>query len=397
MSVKQKLSDLTQLVRKERKVQVIVLGCALVVLFLIFHEPKKRRRGPEIPHLNAQQSGEQLGASSTHELYNDLQQVVVQRLDTMQETQEQFRGELEKTNKRIEENEIRTAEIFETLIKRVESQRTALPDYSQSTGNGDVPIGDTPLFPEEQILAADSLETFGEVSNAGVVSPPSLPESDSRSAYIAPTDFVRVRLLAGVNAPTDGSPYPVLMELIGDVQSPDGASLPLGNARILAAAQGSLIDSRALFRLTSLTLRMPDGEVQNLPIDGYMVGEDGILGLPGIPIDPLGKVLASTATTGAMAGLGRAIATGQTTTITNGNGGITTALTGDVATFAAGQALAQPANLWSQIIRERMEAAVPVIQVYSGREATAIFTKGTAIPRLYELMTTEDDIFSQSD
>lgn len=397
MSLKQKLSDLTQLVRKERKVQVMALGMVFVVLFLVFHEPKKRQRGPAITHLNAPQSAEQLGASSTHELYNDLQQVVVQRLDTLQETQEQFQGELEKTNKRIEENEIRTAEIFETLIKRVESQRAALPDYSQPSGNGDIPVGDTPLFPEEQILAADSLETFGEISNAGVVSPPSLPDSDPRSAYIAPTDFVRVRLLAGVNAPTDGSPYPVLMELIGDVQSPDGASLPLGNARILAAAQGSLIDSRALFRLTSLTLRMPDGEVQNLPIDGYMVGEDGILGLPGIPIDPLGKVLASTATTGAMAGLGQGIATAQTTSVLNGNGGTTTAFTGDLALFAAGQAIAQPANLWSDIIRERMEAAVPVIQVYSGREATAIFTQGAAIPRLYELMTTEDDIFAETD
>lgn len=397
MSLKQKLSDLTQLLQKERKVQVIGLGIILVALFLIFHEPKKRQRGPVITHLDAPQSAEQLGASNTHELYNDLQEVVIQRLDNLQESQEQFQGELAKTNKRIEENEIRTAEIFETLIKRVESQRAALPDYSQSTGNGDVPIGDTPLFPEEQILAADSLETFGEVADTGVVSPPVLAEADPRSAYIAPTDFVRVRLLAGVNAPTDGSPYPVLMELIGDVQSPDGASLPLGNARILAAAQGSLIDSRALFRLTSLTLRMPDGEVLNLSIDGYMVGEDGILGLPGVPIDPLGKVLASTATTGVMAGMGQAMATGQITNITNGNGGVTSAFTGDMATFALGQGLAQPANLWSDIIRERMEAAVPVIQVYSGREATAIFTQGTAIPRLYEFMTTEDDIFAQTD
>ncbi|MGA1191935.1 MAG: TraB/VirB10 family protein, partial [Bdellovibrionota bacterium] len=359
MSLKQKLSDGIQLLQKERKVQVIALGIVLAALFLIFHEPKKPRKGPVITHLNAPQSADQLGASSTHELYNDLQQVVIQRLDNLQESQEQVRGDLEKTNKRIEENEIRTAEIFETLIKRVESQRTSIPDYSQPNSNGDLPIGDTPLFPEEQILAADSLETFGEVSNSGAVSPPSITETDFRSAYIAPTDFVRVRLLAGVNAPTDGSPYPVLMELIGDVQSPDGASLALGNARVLAAAQGSLIDSRALFRLTSLTLRMPDGEVQNLPIDGYMVGEDGILGLPGIPIDPLGKVLASTATTGAVAGMGQAMASAQVTNVTNGNGGVTSAFTGDMTTFAIGQGLAHPANLWSDIIRERMQDAVP--------------------------------------
>ncbi|NBW40041.1 hypothetical protein EBR25_03450 [bacterium] len=390
MSIKQKASDLVQLLKKERKAQVAAVLVGLAAIFMITYEPKKPRPKPNLHRATTQQSSETLGMASANELYDDLQKVVVQRLDVLQESQEQFKTALDNTNKRIEENEIRTAEIFETLIKRVESQRAALPEYSQSSATDGKPISDTPLFPEEDILAADSLETFGEVSDGGVVAPPILEDLDPRSAYIAPTDFVRVRLLAGVNAPTTGAPYPVLMELIGDVQSPDGASLPLGNARILAAAQGSLIDSRALFRLTSLTLRMPDGEVQNLPIDGYMVGEDGILGLPGVPIDPLGKVLASTATTGAVAGLGQATSQAQVTTNNNGQSYIT----GDASLFALGQGASQSANVWSQMVRERMQAAIPVVQVYSGREATAIFTEGTVIPRLYDLISVEDDIFS---
>jgi hypothetical protein len=395
MSMQQKAKDAVQLIKKDRKAQVFVVLIICGVLFLTMHEPKQRRRGPGFAV--REQSADTLGAATANEVYNDLQQVVVRRLDEQKESMNQIRESLDDTNKRIEENEIRTAEIFETLIKRVESQRQEIPAYGNGAPVDGVPLGDAPVFPEEEVLGGDSLESFGEIADEGVVAPPQFNEADSRSAYIAPTDHVRVKLLAGVNAPTDGTPYPVLLQLVGDVQSPDGASLPLGDARILAAAQGSLVDSRALFRLTTLTMRLPNGEVMNLDIDGYMVGEDGILGLPGVPIDPLGKALGASALSGFVQGAGNAISNSQVTTIT-GDGGISQAVTGDGLEFAAGQGLAQPANMWANIIRQRVEEAVPVIQVYSGREATAVFTRGTVVPKLYDMLNaSEEDVFSGLD
>lgn len=396
MSAKQKLSDLIELLKKERKAQVIAGGLALGVLFMMVYEPKPKRRVQPAYQVR-EQSPDTIGAATANQVYNDLQEVVVKRLDEQRDIMNQFQSSLTDTNKRIEENEIRTAEIFETLIKRVESQQPALPSSAAGVPAGE-PIGDTPAFPPQDEFYGDSLESFGEVADEGVVAPPPIAPVDTRSAYIAPTDFVRVKLLAGVNAPTDGSPYPVLLELIGDVQSPDGGSLPLGGARILAAAQGSLVDSRALFRLTTLTTRLPNGESVDISIDGYMVGEDGILGLPGVPIDPLGKILGATAVTGFIQGAGNALSQSQTTNFVTPDGGLQSAVTGDALQFAAGQGLAQPANIWTSIIRERVQSQVPVIQVYSGREATAVFTRGTVIPRLYEqLQEGETDIFADID
>ncbi|MCI5066189.1 TraB/VirB10 family protein [bacterium] len=397
MSIQQKASDMYQLVQRDRKAQVIAGCVVLAVLFLVFYQPKQRRRTAQPAFTVREQPADKIGAASAQEVYSDLQEVIVSRLDQQKEIMGQLQENQKNTEERIEENEMRTAEIFETLIKRIESQRPALPDYAADgvTGN---PVSDSPAFPDEDPFSGDTLESFGEVADVGVVAPPELAEEDARIAYIAPTDFVRVKLLAGVNAPTDGTPYPVLLELVGDVQSPDGGNLPLGGARMLAAAQGSLVDSRALFRLTTLTMRLPNGELLDVSVDGWIVGEDGIRGMKGIPIDPLGKILGAGAINGFVQGAGNALSTGQVTTTVGNNGAISSALTGDALQFAAGRGISESARMWSDVIRQRVQQTVPAIQVYSGREATAIFSRGAEIPRLFEMLNTdEEDVFSGLD
>ncbi|MCB0328495.1 MAG: TraB/VirB10 family protein [Bdellovibrionales bacterium] len=395
MSMQQKIKDAIQLLQKDRKAQVVAAGIVCSILFVMFHEEPKRRRGPQPAFVVREQPADAIGATTAQEVYNDLQKVVVEELDKQREQMSQITHSIDETNKRIEENEIRTAEIFETIIKRVEQQRQAIPDYQTTQGTGD-PLEATAEFPNEAVFDGDSLESFGEVSlgDEGTVAPPPIVAENPQNAVISPTDFIRVRFLAGVNAPTDGNPYPALLEVIGDVQSADGASLPLGSAKMLAAAQGQLVDSRVLLRLTQLTLRLPDGEMVTYPVDGYMVGEDGILGLPGVTIDPLGKVLGATAVTGFVQGAGSALSAAQTTTTTNTDGSSNSTLTGDALKFALGQGLSQPASLWTSIIRERVDAAVPVVQVYAGREATAVFTQRLVIPRLFEMIDGgEEDIY----
>ena len=82
---------------------------------------------------------------------------------------------------------------------------------------------------------------------------------------------------------------------------PDGNAVPLGEARIIAAAQGSLTDSRVLFRLTRLSIRLPSGKRKEFPIDGWIVGEDGIRGLEGVLIDPIGKAIVGAGMAGGLA------------------------------------------------------------------------------------------------
>jgi hypothetical protein len=207
-----------------------------------------------------------------------------------------------------------------------------------------------------------------------------------------PGDSVRVKLLAGVNAPTDGTPYPVVLKLIGDVIGPDGNSVPLGEARVIAAAQGSLTDSRVLFRLTRLSIRLPNGRRKEFGIDGWVVGEDGIRGMEGVLIDPIGKAIAGAGMAGGLAGLGQGLAAANTVNRFGvGNTPDTSFVQdGKMGEYAAGMALSSAAKEWNSIIRERLAQLVPVVQVLSNREATAVFSQSLTVPDLLEQLDEED-------
>jgi conjugal transfer pilus assembly protein TraB len=200
-----------------------------------------------------------------------------------------------------------------------------------------------------------------------------------------PGDSVRIKMLAGVNAPTDGTPYPVVLKLIGDVTGPDGNSVPLGEARLIAAAQGSLTDSRVLLRLTRLSIRLPNGRRKEFAVDGWVVGEDGIRGMEGVLIDPIGKAIAGAGMAGGLAGLGNGIAMASRDTLTYSSGAQNSTIdTSKLPQYAGGIAMASAATEWQQIIKDRVSQLVPVVQVLSGREATAVFSQSLAIPDLLE-------------
>jgi hypothetical protein len=188
---------------------------------------------------------------------------------------------------------------------------------------------------------------------------------------------VPVLLLTGVNAPTDGTPYPVVFQLGGDITGPDGSSLNLGEGRIIAAAQGSESDSRALFRLTQLSLRHPSGRRSVIEVDGWIVGEDGVRGMQGKLEDKLGRLIMATAVISGVAAVGQRLQRntqvfGQGFNNGQNNPGFTLQST-DVE-FAAASAVTDASNRLGQVLLRRYESLVPVVEVLSGREAVAIFS-----------------------
>jgi hypothetical protein len=297
-----------------------------------------------------------------------------------------LRDDVDSQKKAMKEFEETTAEIFKKLLERMaELQNSAGSVQPAATGPrniGDVTAPDLIGAPPEE------LEGLGVVEE--VAAPPA-PPIKPKLAALMPGDSVRVKLLAGVNAPTDGTPYPVVLKLISNVMGPDGNAVPLGEARIIAAAQGSLTDSRVLFRLTRLSIRLPSGKRKEFPIDGWIVGEDGIRGLEGILIDPIGKAIVGAGMAGGLAGLGQGIAAANVQNRVYPNGGqVTTVDQGDVGKYAAGVALSSTATEWQAIIKDRLSQLVPVVQVLSGREATAVFSQSIAIPELLEQLDEED-------
>lgn len=379
MKQKFKMSDLPLLIKKDRRFQ---FGLGLLVLVILWPliDPSRTTQHQGLPRLQNSEAGVNLTAKD--EAYGDIVTAFKSDLDNVSQRVKTIETSVDEQGQNLKEFENRTAEIFKKVLERV----SEIDASGRGTGTnaGPVDLNDTVA---QTGLESDALVPFG--NDQTEVAPPE-PPAPAKIAVIGAGDSVRLKLLTGVNAPTDGTPYPVVFKLASDVYGPDGSILPLGEARLIAAAQGSLTDSRALFRLTSLNLRLPDGRRKIIGVDGWVVGEDGIRGMSGILIDPIGKAIGGAGMTGALAGLGEAISASNTTS-TVGYGGSTTIVDGNVGQFAAGKGLSGAAKTWSNIIQDRLDQLVPVVQVLSDREATAVFAKSVTIPDLIDALDDQDN------
>ncbi|NMC63322.1 MAG: hypothetical protein GYA55_09165 [SAR324 cluster bacterium] len=385
--MKQKIQDFLLRLQSEKKMQFIV-GAVVIGLALMFLFPSEQKRVKR-PIATKEVKTAKL---TDNESYNDLLTRLAPDIQKQENKINQIEDKLSGLDKKIDENSDRVAEIFKKLMEKMQQSQQQqgiaqsgtevsapppidVPDMGTSMGGGMQQISEMESFVNEQQDIAPPVKTGPEAS-----------------AFIGAGDSVRVKLLAGVNAPTDGTPYPVVLKLCGDVYGPDGSALPLGEARLIAAAQGSITDSRALFRLTSLNLRLPDGRRIVKRVDGWVVGEDGIRGMQGVLIDPLGKAIGGAMMAGAVQGFGSAL---EMNNVSIQDGGIfgteTWNVTGNPWEFALGRSIKEGANEWSDIIKDRVKNMVPVVQVLSGREATAVFAKSVSIKGLYEVLTQGDE------
>ena len=394
----QKLKDLQLAISGSRKAKFFIVAGALMVLFLIF-----KKDGPQIGRFTRQKPPVVIatGKVAQGEAAGDLMTTVTQELQKLKVDNDNAKRDLADNKEQLKQYEERTAEILKKMLERMAENQTApaasvnvgatdpgSADYASNTapnyGNG------SGMQNAGGGLAQDdsTLESFG-LAEPEVAPPP--PPAVKKIAFIGTGDSVRVKLLAGVNAPTDGTPYPVVFKLVSDIYGPDGSVLPLGEARLVAAAQGSLTDSRALFRLTSLNIRLPNGERKVFNVDGWIVGEDGIRGMQGALIDPIGKAIGGAAFAGALQGIGQGLSSANTSTTNSGFGLASTVVDGDLGEYAAGKGLTSAAKEWSSIIKDRLSELVPVVQVLSNREGTAVFAKNLAVEGLYEAMEADED------
>ena len=111
--------------------------------------------------------------------------------------------------------------------------------------------------------------------------------------------------------------------------------------------------------------------------------------MSGVLIDPIGKAIGGAAMAGGLAGLGQAVAAANQQNYIYGNGTSSISVD-DAGKYAGGVALSSAAEQWQLLIRDRVSQLVPVVQVLSNREATAVFSQSLAIPDLLETLDDEN-------
>lgn len=375
----QKLEDLKTLIKSDKRIMGAGAFIIVVLLFLMLSSDQKQRpvRPPKAPATVSKQG------MSSEEQFTDLIIAFKNDIETQKRQSAELTAQIQRAEKDADTFRQKTAGIFETLTDKFEQVQRDLDQLASAVNRGGADVGIQPLPPvegEDQLVS----EWFDESDGVGrPVEPKPL-----RVSVIAPGDSVPVELLTGVNAPTDGTPYPVVFKLAGSITGPDGSSLDLGEGRLIAAAQGSESDSRALFRLTQLSLRHPTGRRSVVEIDGWVIGEDGIRGMQGRLEDKLGRLILATAVISGVAAMGQQLQRNTRVFMNNRFDQPGFTVQGQDVEFAAASALTDASNRLGQVLLRRYEALVPVVEVLSGREAVAIFSRPAEIAILDEEMVT---------
>jgi conjugal transfer pilus assembly protein TraB len=202
--------------------------------------------------------------------------------------------------------------------------------------------------------------------------------------YLPSGSFVRAVLLAGLNAPTGGqaqsNPHPVLLRLVDHAQLPNQFRLKAKDCLIVGSGYGDLSSERAYIRTESLSCVSASGEALDLPIKGYVAGEDGKAGVMGRLITKQGQVLANALIAGIGSGLGQAFQQSASTTSTSPLGSTSTVKSGEEFKAGIASGVGKAMDRLAQYYISLAEKLYPVVEVDAGRLVDVVITKGAMLP-----------------
>jgi conjugal transfer pilus assembly protein TraB len=204
------------------------------------------------------------------------------------------------------------------------------------------------------------------------------------STYLPSGSFVRAVLLAGLNAPTGGqaqsNPHPVLLRLVDHAQLPNQFRLKAKDCLIVGSGYGDLSSERAYIRTESLSCVSPSGEALDLPIKGYVAGEDGKAGVMGRLITKQGQVLANALIAGIGSGLGQAFQQSASTTSISPLGSTSSVKQGEEFKAGISSGVGKAMDRLAQYYIALAEKLYPVVEVDAGRMVEVVITKGAMLP-----------------
>ncbi|WP_291984663.1 TraB/VirB10 family protein [Candidatus Accumulibacter sp. ACC007] len=254
-----------------------------------------------------------------------------------------------------------------------------LPPLPTNPGAGMNPDGQLAL-PRPPGIA-----TF-EVSDAKVSAPAvggqGADQKDARS-YVPSGSFFRAVLLGGLDAPTGGqaqsNPHPVLMRVQDNAFLPNRYRFKIKECFALGASYGDISAERAYIRLESLSCVRHDGKAIDVPVKGYVVGEDGKAGMRGRLVSKQGQVLANALLAGIGAGIGQAFQQSSMTVSTSPLGSIGSVDPGKQVQAGLGTGVGKALDRLSQYYITLAEKMFPIIEIDAGRTVEVVFTKGFSL------------------
>jgi len=152
---------------------------------------------------------------------------------------------------------------------------------------------------------------------------------------------------------------------------------------VVAAGVGRLDDERVHLRTERLSCVNQTGQIIDIPLEGYITGEDGKVGLRGTVVERTGALLARSALAGLASGLSSALAPQWRRSVQTGDnaGGVEFVAPdmGEVLEVGAYAGAAEAMERIADFYLSRAEEIFPIIELDAMRQLTIHLTKGATL------------------
>lgn len=224
------------------------------------------------------------------------------------------------------------------------------------------------------------------------------PSRDSRR-YIPSGAFTRAILLGGLDAPTGGqsqrNPQPVLLRLVDNAVLPNHFRSRIKECFVIGAGYGDMSSERAYIRTESLSCVTRDGTAIDVPIKGYVAGEDGKAGMRGRLVSKQGQLLANALLAGVASGIGHTFQQGATTLSVSPLGATTAVDPGKQFQAGFGTGVGRALDRLAQYYISLAEKVFPVIEVDAGRTVDVVITQGISLQGSLDAASQDREEFPQ--
>lgn len=267
------------------------------------------------------------------------------------------------------------------------------------TGNPTTPTAALPAAPSGiiSITLADPQPAGKSASAAD----PSTPTDARRNVrrYLPSGAFTRAVLLGGLDAPTGGqaqrNPQPVLMRLMDNAVLPNLVRSRVKECFVVGAGYGDVSSERAYIRTESLSCVARDGSTIDVPIKGYVAGEDGKAGMRGRLVSKQGQILANALLAGVASGIGQAFTQSSTTMSISPLGSTSTVEPGRQLEAGMSSGVGKALDRLAQYYITLAEKVFPVIEIDAGRSVDVVLTQGIALDAPLDPATPELQTYPQ--
>ena len=190
--------------------------------------------------------------------------------------------------------------------------------------------------------------------------------------------------MSGLDAPTTseakGNPVPALLRVKTPAVLPNSVKANLKGCFVIADGKGNLATERAELLLVSLSCLDRKGQsVVDQKIKGFVVDEDGKIGLRGRVVAKMGSMIARGMLAGFFGGAGDAIKAASTTTSVSALGATQTVEPKEIAMTSVGAGLSSGFKEIQKFYMELARQTMPVIEVGATKPVTLVVSEGITL------------------